>query len=223
LPLAVADDAVMPAEIDVLAPGAEPFHHPRPGAVEQAGHEMLLAIELVQDGADLVAREDDRPPGLSGVEESFQRWLEDDLVAEEQGAHDLIPGRGGDASFDRQMSEEGSDVALAHLRRMPLSMEYDEPPGKDVFRRVLMTPKPEAFEACFNAGIARLRDEAVAETGVDRPIIAIDGKTARRSHNAKEDLGPSGGVLNRLSLPYQLLKSRLTRQSSERRRRQARL
>ena len=63
-------------------------------------------------------------------------------------------------------------------------------PGKDVFRRVLMTLKPEAFEACFNDWIARLRDEAIAETGVDRPIVAIDGKTARRSHDAEEDLGP---------------------------------
>jgi predicted transposase YbfD/YdcC len=63
-------------------------------------------------------------------------------------------------------------------------------PGKDVFRRVLMVLKPEAFEACFNAWIARLREEATAETGVDRPIVSIDGKTARRSHDAKEDLGP---------------------------------
>ena len=63
-------------------------------------------------------------------------------------------------------------------------------PGKDVFRRVLMMLKPEAFEAAFNAWIARLRDEAVAETCVDRPIIAIDGKSARRSHDANEDLGP---------------------------------
>jgi predicted transposase YbfD/YdcC len=63
-------------------------------------------------------------------------------------------------------------------------------PAKDVFRRVLMMLKAEAFEAAFNAWIARLRDEAVAETCVDRPIIAIDGKTARRSHDAKEGLGP---------------------------------
>src|SRR3954468_9194188 len=63
-------------------------------------------------------------------------------------------------------------------------------PGKDVFRRVLMLLKPEAFEAGFNAGIAHLRDEAVAETGLERPIVAIDGKTARRSHDAKEGLGP---------------------------------
>src|SRR5919202_1055056 len=63
-------------------------------------------------------------------------------------------------------------------------------PGKDVFRRVLMILKPEAFEAAFNAWIARLRDEATAETGVDRPIISLDGKTARRSPDSSEGLGP---------------------------------
>jgi predicted transposase YbfD/YdcC len=62
-------------------------------------------------------------------------------------------------------------------------------PGKDVFRRVLMTLKPAAFEAGFNAWIARLRDEAIAATGVERPIISFDGKTARRSHDAKNELG----------------------------------
>ena len=62
-------------------------------------------------------------------------------------------------------------------------------PGKDVFRRVLMMLTPEAFEAAFNAWVDRLRDEAAAETGVDRPIIAIDGKSARRSHDANHDLG----------------------------------
>ncbi|QDV37800.1 ISAs1 family transposase [Tautonia plasticadhaerens] len=63
-------------------------------------------------------------------------------------------------------------------------------PGKDVLRRILMTLKPAAFEAAFNAWIARLRDEAIATTGVDRPVVAIDGKTARRSRDAKEGLGP---------------------------------
>jgi hypothetical protein len=119
------------AEIDVLDPEAEPLHQPQPGAMEYAGHEMLLAIELVQDGANLVAREDDgqppRPPGPAGVDESFQRSLEDDLVEEDQGAIRLALGRGGDVFFDRQMSEEAFDFALAHLQRMPLAMEYDEP------------------------------------------------------------------------------------------------
>src|SRR3954447_4653450 len=63
-------------------------------------------------------------------------------------------------------------------------------PAKDVFRRVLMMLKPAAFEAAFHAWIPRLRDQAVAETCVDRPIISLDGKSARRSHDASEDLGP---------------------------------
>jgi predicted transposase YbfD/YdcC len=81
----------------------------------------------------------------------------------------------------------------AKLKEELLTTILDLPhgvPGKDVFRRVLMVLKPDAFEACFNAWMARLRDEATAETGVDRPIVSIDGKTARRSHDAKEDLGP---------------------------------
>jgi len=61
-------------------------------------------------------------------------------------------------------------------------------PGKDVFRRVLMLIKPDAFGDAFNAWIAHLRGEATAATGVDRPIIAIDGKTARRSHDAGNGL-----------------------------------
>jgi predicted transposase YbfD/YdcC len=80
----------------------------------------------------------------------------------------------------------------AKLKRGLLTGILDLPngiPGKDVFRRVLMLLKPEAFEAAFNAGIARLRDGATAETGVDRPIIALDGKSARRSHDAKNELG----------------------------------
>ena len=62
-------------------------------------------------------------------------------------------------------------------------------PGKDVFRRVLMMIKPDAFGDAFNAWIVHLRGQATAETGVDRPVIAIDGKTARRSHDAKNGLG----------------------------------
>jgi predicted transposase YbfD/YdcC len=80
----------------------------------------------------------------------------------------------------------------AELKEELLTRILDLPngiPGKDVFRRVLMTLRPAAFEAAFNAWIARLRDDATAETGVDRPIIALDGKSARRSHDATNELG----------------------------------
>jgi predicted transposase YbfD/YdcC len=62
-------------------------------------------------------------------------------------------------------------------------------PCKDVFRRVLMALRPEAFRACFAAWVRSLRDEAAAETGVARPTLAIDGKTLRRSHDRKNGLG----------------------------------
>jgi predicted transposase YbfD/YdcC len=95
----------------------------------------------------------------------------------------VLAGAGGPTAIAR----------WAKLKEDLLTSILDLPrgvPGKDVFRRVLMVLKPEAFEACFNTWIAHLRDEATAETGVDRPIVSIDGKTARRSHDAKEDLGP---------------------------------
>lgn len=62
-------------------------------------------------------------------------------------------------------------------------------PCKDVFRRVLMALKPEAFQECFAAWLRSLRDEAAAETGVERPTLAIDGKTLRRSHDRGKGLG----------------------------------
>src|SRR5918998_177924 len=62
-------------------------------------------------------------------------------------------------------------------------------PGKDVFRRVLMTLQPAAFQACFVNWLKALRDAAATATGVDRPVFAVDGKTARRSHDRKNGLG----------------------------------
>ena len=55
-------------------------------------------------------------------------------------------------------------------------------PQKDVYRRVLSALKPEAFQACFEGWLKALRERAAAVTGVTQPILAIDGKTLRRSH-----------------------------------------
>jgi predicted transposase YbfD/YdcC len=62
-------------------------------------------------------------------------------------------------------------------------------PRKDVFRRVLMTLKPGAFQACFADWLRALRAKAAAATGVERPVLSVDGKTARRSHDRKHGLG----------------------------------
>jgi len=52
-----------------------------------------------------------------------------------------------------------------------------------------MALRPAAFEAAFNTWIARCSHDATAATGVERPIIALDGKSARRSHDASNGLG----------------------------------
>lgn len=62
-------------------------------------------------------------------------------------------------------------------------------PRKDVFRRVLAALKPAAFQACFVNWLRSLRATAAAATGVEQPILAVDGKTARRSHDRRHGLG----------------------------------
>jgi predicted transposase YbfD/YdcC len=62
-------------------------------------------------------------------------------------------------------------------------------PRKDVFRRVLATLKPDAFQACFTMWLTALRAAAAEATGVERPTLAIDGKTLRRSHDRNRSLG----------------------------------
>lgn len=62
-------------------------------------------------------------------------------------------------------------------------------PCKDVFRRVLCLLKPVAFQQCFVSWLQSLREQAAEATGVDKPIFAVDGKTARRSHDSKKGLG----------------------------------
>ena len=62
-------------------------------------------------------------------------------------------------------------------------------PRKDVFRRVLMAVRPAAFQACYVNWLESLRAKAAAASGVDQPVLAVDGKTARRSHDRKNGLG----------------------------------
>jgi predicted transposase YbfD/YdcC len=80
----------------------------------------------------------------------------------------------------------------AALKEGLLSAVLDLPhgvPRKDVFRRVLMVLKPAAFQACFANWLRALRTEATAATGVEQPVLPIDGKAARRSHDRNKGLG----------------------------------
>ena len=62
-------------------------------------------------------------------------------------------------------------------------------PRKDAFRRVLSLVNPMAFQTCFTAWLTALRPQAAAASGIDQPVLAIDGKTARRSHDRRKALG----------------------------------
>jgi predicted transposase YbfD/YdcC len=89
----------------------------------------------------------------------------------------------------------GGPTAIARwaaLKEEFLSNTLDLPngvPRKDVFRRVLMAVRPGAFQACFVNWLNSLRATAAAATGEEQPVLAVDGKTARRSHDRKKGLG----------------------------------
>ncbi len=72
------------------------------------------------------------------------------------------------------------------LRLLPLPHGI---PRKDVSRRVLGTLKPEAFQACFVDWLQALRAQASAASGVEQPVLAVDGKTLRRSHDRRQGRG----------------------------------
>jgi predicted transposase YbfD/YdcC len=62
-------------------------------------------------------------------------------------------------------------------------------PCKDVFRRVLSSLAPGAFQACFAAWLQSLRAKAAEDTDIKQPVFAVDGKTDRRSHDRRKGLG----------------------------------
>jgi predicted transposase YbfD/YdcC len=60
-------------------------------------------------------------------------------------------------------------------------------PSRDCIRRLLMALSPEAFQKCFQDWIA---DAIQTDDDGTKRLVAIDGKTCRRSHDAAEGLGP---------------------------------
>ncbi len=59
-------------------------------------------------------------------------------------------------------------------------------PSRDCIRRLLVALKPEAFQRCFQAWIA---DAMPSDDTTTKRLVAIDGKTCRRSHDAAKGLG----------------------------------
>jgi predicted transposase YbfD/YdcC len=57
-------------------------------------------------------------------------------------------------------------------------------PSHDTFRRVFMLLDPDAFEACFSRWAQSLA------VGVEREVVAVDGKAVRRSGSRRHHHGP---------------------------------
>ncbi len=62
-------------------------------------------------------------------------------------------------------------------------------PRKDVFRAVLSLLNPKVFQACFTEWLNALKLSAMVNLDIDRPVLAIDGKSNRRSHDKAKGLG----------------------------------
>jgi len=94
----------------------------------------------------------------------------------------VLAGAGGSTAIAKWavMKEE----LLSRLLPLPNGI-----PRKDVYRRVLATLKPAAFQACFVNWLEALRARACAATDVGQPVLAVDGKTLRRSHDRSNGLG----------------------------------
>lgn len=59
-------------------------------------------------------------------------------------------------------------------------------PSRDCLRRLLSSLQPQAFQECFEAWIASV---AAADAAGELRLVAIDGKSCRRSHDAANGLG----------------------------------
>jgi predicted transposase YbfD/YdcC len=94
----------------------------------------------------------------------------------------VLAGAGGPTAIARWADTKKDFL----LKVLPLPAGI---PRKDVFRRVLMLLHPAAFQACFLHWLQALRVKAAETSGVDQPVLAVDGKTARRSHDRANGLG----------------------------------
>jgi DDE_Tnp_1-associated len=94
----------------------------------------------------------------------------------------VLAGAGGPTAIARWAALK--EELLSHVLDLPNGV-----PRNDVFRRVLMVLQPAAFQACFANWLRALRAGAIAETGVAQPVLAVDRKTARQSHDRCKGLG----------------------------------
>jgi predicted transposase YbfD/YdcC len=94
----------------------------------------------------------------------------------------VLAGAGGPTAIARWAAFK--EEFLVKVLKLPNGI-----PRKDVFRRVLALLQPGAFQTCFVNWLESLRAQAAEATGVEQPVLAVDGKTLRRSHDRAKGLG----------------------------------
>src|SRR5437867_1534731 len=129
--LAGAHDDLIGGEVHVLHPETGTLEQTQPCALEQDGHEPRRALELSDDGTNLLASQDDGEPfaalGADHVVKPGHLDLEDLTVEKQQGAQCLVLRRGRDVVLLGQGAEELRDLDRSHLRRVALAVKHDVP------------------------------------------------------------------------------------------------
>ena len=127
--LAAPHHQLVCTEVGVL--GAEPgaLEQAEPSPVEEHRHESRRAVQLVQNGAYLVAREDHgKPSRLLRPHDPLEpgNVLTQDLAVEKQeGRQRLVLRRGAHLRIDRERREEARKLLRAHLPGMPPAVKQD--------------------------------------------------------------------------------------------------
>ena len=133
--LARADGEFASGQVEVQHAEAQALGEPQAGAVEERRDQPALAVvavELVEDGADLLPAQDDRQAGLlAGADQLVELAhlaVQHVAVEEEERAERLGLRRGADVLVDGQVRDEGVDLGLRHVGRVAEPVEADVPP-----------------------------------------------------------------------------------------------
>ena len=116
-------------EVDIFDPKTQAFEQAQTAAIEEMGHEPIVALEPGEDGARFGTGKDHRDfrRSLGPLEiDELEFALEHMLIKEKQRAKSLVLGRGSDVSVDGQMIKEGGDLIFPHIAGVPLIVEENE-------------------------------------------------------------------------------------------------
>ena len=184
--LAGAHDDLIGGEVHVLHPEAGTLEQTQPCAVEQDGHEPRRALELSDDGTNLLTSQDDGEPlaalGADHVVKPGHLDLEDLTVEKQQGAQCLVLRRGRDVVLLGQGAEELRNLDRSHLRRVALAVKHDVPANPGHVRLLRASAAMASAQSVANA---------VEQT---RPRSALWGGL---SDGQRPGLAPLHGVANR--------------------------